>query len=453
MVIKMKLLGLNREEVKQAFKEGKVTIAVYGLGKMGLPLAAVFAEHGANVIGVDINEKVVNNINNGINHINEEPGLDELVRKNVEEGRLRATTDGVWAAKQADVMIIIVPTLTDDRGNLKLDPVYDVVRKISQGLEKGDIIITEATMPPGTTESLIPILKESGLKLGEFGLAHAPERTMTGTAIRDITGQYPKIVGASDEKTLEAVIGIYETINRKGVIPVSSIKAAEAVKVFEGVYRDVNIALANELALWCEEHGLDALEVFKAANTQPYCHLHMPGAGVGGHCIPYYPWFIINLAKKTNPRLIKTAREVNDFMPHHVVELVIKGLNEIGRSLKGSNVLVLGLTFRGGVKEFTKSPAIPIIKELKEWGAKVYVYDPLCTPEDAKRFGAEWKEDFKNIDAIIIVTDHKEFRDLDLDKISKQVRSKVIIDGRNVLDAEKVVKLGFIYFRVGRTHS
>jgi len=449
----MKLLGLNREEVKQAFKEGKVTIAVYGLGKMGLPLAAVFAEHGANVIGVDINEKVVNNINNGINHINEEPGLDELVRKNVEEGRLRATTDGVWAAKQADVMIIIVPTLTDDRGNLKLDPVYDVVRKISQGLEKGDIIITEATMPPGTTESLIPILKESGLKLGEFGLAHAPERTMTGTAIRDITGQYPKIVGASDEKTLEAVIGIYETINRKGVIPVSSIKAAEAVKVFEGVYRDVNIALANELALWCEEHGLDALEVFKAANTQPYCHLHMPGAGVGGHCIPYYPWFIINLAKKTNPRLIKTAREVNDFMPHHVVELVIKGLNEIGRSLKGSNVLVLGLTFRGGVKEFTKSPAIPIIKELKEWGAKVYVYDPLCTPEDAKRFGAEWKEDFKNIDAIIIVTDHKEFRDLDLDKISKQVRSKVIIDGRNVLDAEKVVKLGFIYFRVGRTHS
>ena len=449
----MKLLGLNREEVKQAFKEGKVTIAVYGLGKMGLPLAAVFAEHGANVIGVDINEKVVNNINNGINHINEEPGLDELVRKNVEEGRLRATTDGVWAAKQADVMIIIVPTLTDDRGNLKLDPVYDVVRKISQGLEKGDIIITEATMPPGTTESLIAILKESGLKLGEFGLAHAPERTMTGTAIRDITGQYPKIVGASDEKTLEAVVGIYETINKKGVIPMSSIKAAEAVKVFEGVYRDVNIALANELALWCEEYGLDALEVFKAANTQPYCHLHMPGAGVGGHCIPYYPWFIINLAKKTNPRLIKTAREVNDSMPHHVVELVIKGLNEIGKSLKGSNVLVLGLTFRGGVKEFTKSPAILIIKELKEWGAKVYAYDPLCTPEDAKRFGAEWKEDFKEIDAIVIVTDHKEFKNLDLDKISKQVRSKVIIDGRNVLDAEKVVKLGFIYFRVGRSHS
>ncbi|USH00455.1 nucleotide sugar dehydrogenase [Thermococcus argininiproducens] len=446
----MKLLGLNREEVKRVFKEGKVTIAVYGLGKMGLPLAAVFADHGANVIGVDINNNVVEAINNGTNHINEEPGLSELVEKNVKAGRLKATTDGVWAAKQADVMIILVPTLTDDRGNLKLDPVYDVAKKISKGLEKGDIVITEATMPPGTTESLIPILEESGLKLGEFGLAHAPERTMTGTAIRDITGQYPKIVGASDEKTLEAVIGIYETINKKGVIPMSSIKAAEAVKVFEGVYRDVNIALANELALWCEEHSLDALEVFRAANTQPYCHLHMPGAGVGGHCIPVYPWFVINLAKKTNPRLIKTAREINDSMPHHIVELTIKALNEIGKPLKGSNILVLGLTFRGGVKEFMKAAAKPIIEELKEWGAKVYAYDPLCTPKDAERFGAEWKGDFKDVDAIIITTDHREFKALDLGKIAKQVRNKVIIDGRNVLNVEKAKELGFIYLRVGK---
>lgn len=446
----MKLIGLNREEVKRLFKECKVTIAVYGLGKMGLPLAAVFADHGANVIGVDISEKVVEMVNRGENHVKEEPGLSELVKKNVEAGRLRATTDGVWAAKQADMMVILVPTLTDERGNLKLDPVYDVARKIAKGLEKGDIVITEATMPPGTTESLIPILEESGLKLGEFGLAHAPERTMTGTAIRDITGQYPKIVGASDEKTLEAVIGIYETINRKGVIPMSSIKAAEAVKVFEGVYRDVNIALANELALWCEEHGLDALEVFKAANTQPYCHLHMPGAGVGGHCIPVYPWFVINLAKKTNPRLVKTAREINDSMPHHVVELTIKGLNETGKSLKGSNILVLGLTFRGGVKEFMKSPAIPVIKELKEWGAKVYAYDPLCTKEDAERFGAEWKEDFKDVDTIVIVTDHKEFRNLKLDEIAKEVRTKVIIDGRNVLDVKKAEELGFVYLRVGK---
>ncbi|ASI99341.1 nucleotide sugar dehydrogenase [Thermococcus celer] len=445
----MKLIGLNREEVKNALKTGRVTIAVYGMGKMGLPLAAVFADHGAKVIGVDINERVVENINRGENHIKEEPGLDELVRRNVEVGRLRATTDGIRAAKEADVMVILVPTLTDERGNLKLGPVYDVAEKISKGLERGDIIITEATMPPGTTESLIPIFEKSGLKVGEFGLAHAPERTMTGTAIRDITGQYPKIVGASDEKTLEAVIGIYETINGKGVIPMSSIKAAEAVKVFEGVYRDVNIALANELALWCEEHGLDALEVFQAANTQPYCHLHMPGAGVGGHCIPVYPWFVINLAKKTNPRLIKTAREINDSMPHHVVELTVKGLNDAGRPLKGSNVLVLGLTFRGGVREFMKAAAKPIIEELKEWGANVYAYDPLCTREDAERFGAGWKEDFRGIDAIVITADHREFKELNLERLAGEMRTKVIVDGRNVLDPEKARKYGFRYLKVG----
>ena len=272
---------------------------------------------------------------------------------------------------------------------------------------------------------------------------------MTGTAIRDITGQYPKIVGASDEKTLEAVIGIYETINKKGVIPMSSIKAAEAVKVFEGVYRDVNIALANELAMWCEEHGLDALEVFRAANTQPYCHLHMPGAGVGGHCIPIYPWFVINLAKKSNPRLVKTAREINDSMPHHIVELTIKGLNQVGQPVKGSNILILGLTFRGGVREFMKSAAIPVIKELKEWGANIYAYDPLCTPEDAERFGAEWKEDFKDIDVIVITADHKEFKSLNLKEIAEQVRNKIIIDGRNVLEPEKAQKHDFIYLRVG----
>ncbi|ASJ10321.1 NDP-sugar dehydrogenase [Thermococcus sp. P6] len=449
----MKLLGLDREKVRNAIEKGRVTVAVYGLGKMGLPLAAVFAEHGAKVIGVDINENVVEMINRGENHVKEEPGLDELLKKNVEEGRLSATTDGVEAARKADVMVILVPTLTDERGNLKLDPVYDVAHKISQGLEKGDVVITEATMPPGTTESIIPILEESGLKIGEFGLGHAPERTMTGTAIRDITGQYPKIVGASDERTLEALIGIYETINRKGVIPMSSIKAAEAVKVFEGIYRDVNIALANELALWCEEHGLDALEVFKAANTQPYCHLHMPGAGVGGHCIPVYPWFVINLAGRTNPRLTKTAREINDSMPHHIVELVIKGLNEAGRPVKGSNVLVLGLTFRGGVREFMKAAAKPIIQELKEWGASVYAYDPLCTPEDAERFGATWKEDFKGVDVVVITADHREFKKLDLNRMSAEMRSKVIVDGRNVLDPEEVEKLGFGYFRVGRVRN
>jgi nucleotide sugar dehydrogenase len=443
--------SMSREEIKEKLRNGEITIAVYGLGKMGLPLAAVFAEHGAKVIGVDINEKVVENINRGINHIKEEPGLDELVKKNVKERRLMATTNGIKASKESDIKIILVPTLADNRGNLKLDVVYDVCEKIASGLKKGDVVITEATMPPGTTENLIPILEKSGLKLGEFGLAHCPERTMTGTAIRDITGEYPKIVGANNKDTLEVVIGLYETINKKGVIPMSPIKAAEAVKVFEGVYRDVNIGLANELSLWCEEHKLDILEIIRAANTQPYCSIHLPGAGVGGHCIPIYPWFVTNTTKNVNLRIIKTARELNDYMPRHVVELTIKGLNKIGKAIKNSNVLILGLTFRGGVKEFTKSPALDIIKNLKEWEANIFVYDPLCNEEDIKNLNVKWKDDFRNIDVIIIATDHKEFKDLDLNNVLKEIENKVIIDGKNVLDPKKVKNMGFIYFGVGRT--
>jgi len=445
----MKILGLSKSTVKEYFIKGKITFAVYGLGKMGLPLATILANYGAMVIGVDINEEIVKKINMGISHIENEPELDSLVKKNVEAGRLYATNDGIYAAKKSDVQIILVPTLADDKGNLNLKSVFDIAETISKGLEKGDIVITESTMPPGTTEKLIPILEKSGIKIGDFGIAHAPERTMSGTAIRDITLQYPKIIGANSIETLEAVKGIYEVINRKGVISMSSIKAAEAVKVFEGVYRDVNIALANELALWCEENGLDALEIIRAANTQPYCHIHMPGAGVGGHCIPIYPWFIINSAKKTNMELLVKARERNDFMPRHIVELIIKALNKIGKALKDSNILILGLTFRGGVKEFRKSPALDIIKELKEWGAKIFVYDPICTPKDAVKLGVMWKEDYKDIDAIIITNDHKEFKELDISLIDKQVRNKIIIDGRNILDSKRLDKKGFIYYRVG----
>jgi len=263
----MKVYGRSPDEVKKSFKD--ITVAVYGLGKMGLPLANVFADKGAFVVGVDINENVVEDLNRGINHVKEEPGLDELLRKNIEKGKFSATSNFVDAAQKADVMIILVPTLVK-KNRVDLSIVYSVAEEIAKGLQKGAIIITENTMPPGSTGELIPVLEKSGLKCGkDFGLAHCPERTMTGTAIRDITVQYPKVVGGLDKETTGALVGLYSVINSRGVIPVSSIKAAEAVKVFEGVFRDVNVALANELSLVCRKLDIDAKEVFETANTQP----------------------------------------------------------------------------------------------------------------------------------------------------------------------------------------
>ena len=324
----MKIYGKSSDEVKKLFNESKIIISVYGLGKMGLPLANVFADKGADVLGVDINKDVVKNLNKGINHIKEEPGLDELLRKNIENWKFSATTDFIDAAKKADVIIILVPTLVKEN-KVDLSIVHSVAREIAKSLQKGTIIITENTMPPGSTEDLIPILENSGLKCGkDFGLAHCPERTMTGTAVRDITRQYPKVVGGIDKKTTDALIGLYSVINSGGVIPVSSIKAAEAVKVFEGVYRDVNIALANELSLVCKKLDIDAKEVFETANTQPYCSIHKPGY-VGGHCIPYYPHFVMD----DDTKLIEIARKINESVIDRLVEDTASALSNVKKEI------------------------------------------------------------------------------------------------------------------------
>jgi UDP-N-acetyl-D-mannosaminuronic acid dehydrogenase len=447
----MKIYGMNKKKIVNALRNGDITVSIYGLGKMGLPLATVFAENGAKVVGVDINNKVVETVNNGVNPIEGEEGLDELVQKNVRSKRLVATSDAVQAAKYADVMIIIVPTYLNNDYTPDLEGVKSVCRSISCGIKKGDFVILESTAPPGTTDAMIrPILEKSGLKARrDFGLAHCPERTYSSRAIKDITGDLNfKIVGGIDSKSTQAAAALYSAINKRGVVCVTDAKTAEAVKVFEGIYRDVNIALANELALVCDELGIDAISVFEAANTDRFCHILKPGCGVGGHCIPVYPYFILKNVNR-ECELVTVARKLNDSMPHHMVELVSSGLREIKKKIGDSKILTLGLSFRGGVKEKRKSPAIPIIQELKMLKAKVYCYDPLFTKEEIEGFGVEYKSDFRGLDCIVIVTDHQEFRGYDWEKIGKELRNKVIVDGRQIVDPARVRGMGYIYRGIG----
>ena len=452
----MKVCGLGKKAITDAFISGRVTVAVYGLGKMGLPLAAVFADKGAKVIGVDVDQKLVNDINEGRCPVANEPGLPEMLKANLARGRLSATTDGVAAAKESDVMVIIVPCLLNSDKSPDLAAITAVCSSISRGLSKGDFVILETTVPPRTTKDVVlPILKQSGLKEGEFGLAFCPERTSSGRAIRDITGAYMKVVGGIDKESAETAEAIYSVINKKGVITVSDTTTAEAVKLFEGVYRDVNIALSNELALVCREMGISSTEVFPVVN-EPFDEEHQryhvnllrPGAGVGGHCIPVYPYFVTKTTG-TDTSLIKLARKINDSMPFHMVDLIIEGLNELGRNVRGSNILILGLAFRGGVKETRNSPAIPIIQRLKKLHANVFLYDPLFSKEEIESFGAAYNDSFDNMDCLVIVTDHKEFREYDWQKIGNKMRSKVIVDGRQVLEPAKVKRLGFVYRGIG----
>jgi len=452
----MKVFGLEKKAIEEAFTSGKVTVAVYGLGKMGLPLAAVLADKGARVIGVDISSEVVGQVNKGKCPVLNEPGLSEMIKANVAKGRLSATTDGVAAARESDVMVILVPCLLNSDKSPDLAAMTAVCSAISGGLSEGDLVILETTVPLRTTKDVVlPILKESGLKEGEFGLAFCPERTSSGRAIRDITGAYVKVVGGIDKESAETAGAIYSVINKKGVITVSDTTTAEAVKLFEGIYRDVNIALSNELALVCRGFGVNAGEVFRVANEpiseetgHPYVSLLQPGAGVGGHCIPVYPYFVTETTG-TDTSLIKLARKINESMPFHMVDLIIEGLNELGRGVQGSSILILGLAFRGGVKETRNSPAIPIIQRLKKLHASVFLYDPLFSKEEIESFGAADRDSFDNMDCLVIVTDHKEFREYDWQKIGSKMRNKVIVDGRQVLEPAEVRKLGFIYKGIG----
>lgn len=450
----MKLYSLTPEKIK-SIKPQDVTVSVYGVGKMGLPLAVVFAYKGFTVIGVDVNETTVHAVNIGKNPVLGEDGLDEMLNTVVQNKKLYATTDLIDASKKSDIKIIIVPTYIDDNNNPDLSIVKSVTKAIGKGLQKGDIVILESTAPPGTTMSVVGKLLEMESKLKihkDFSVAHCPERTSSGTAIEDIMGRLcPKIVGGSDEKTTSIMQKIYGFINGKGVIPVKDTLTAELVKVWEGVYRDVNIAFANSMYLNCREMGIDAIEVINACNTDYYCRILKPSPGVGGHCIPVYPYFILN-AVKENKDLLTLSRKINDSMSSHVIQLAKNALKEKGLLIKNANILVLGLAYRAGVKETRKSPGLKIARELMEISDHIFGYDPMFNEKETAQLGLSYKKDFKNIDCIIITTSEKEFKDSDWKKIAGQMKTKIIIQGGDIIDNKVLEKSGFYVQRIGYAH-
>ncbi len=445
-----KIYGLPSDQVTALLRAGKITIDIVGIGKMGLPLAALLAREGAKVIGVRRNEELVQQINRGICPITEEPDLAEMIDETVAKGLLRATTDGAEAAKESDAILILVPLLVDGRGNPDFGQMQEACSSVAQGLEKGDLVIIETTMPPGSTQDVvIPALEKSGLSAGEdFGVAHAPERLMTGRVIRNMY-RYPKIVGGLDGKSAEAAAGLYTPFGE--VVRVGGLATAELVKVAEGVYRDVNIAYANTLALFCERHGVDAWEVIAAANhqTSDYCHIHLPGSGVGGHCIPVYPWFLINKGREygTDVSLIADGRRINDSMPAHMKELVDLCLKDQEKTQGESSIGVLGIAFRGGVKENRLSPGIALLRLLDGYG-KVVAHDPMYSQGEIAAMGFEPAtfEEILSCDCVVLVTAHREYSDRS--ELLAAISSR-LVDGRNMVP-EARYRIGSLVSRGAR---
>jgi len=424
-----------------------MTIVVLGLGYVGLPAAVTFASNGYTVIGVDIDYSKVKAINTGKCYIRE-PGLDILLRESVSKGLLRATTDAVKAIKQCDAVIIAVPTPVK-QGVMDLSYLKDALVTVKKGQHKGMLVVIESTIPPGTTVNLAkPILEESGLKVEkDFYLAHVPERIAPGRAIYELLHE-PRVVGGVGPRSTEKALELYSKVN-SNLYPTDA-TTAEFVKLIENTFRDLNIAFANLLALIAEKLGIDVYEAIRLANTHPRVNIHMPGAGVGGPCLTKDPYMLASLYKEFwGTQLIELARKINEYMPKHTVEIVEKALKEDGLSIEDAKITILGAAYKGGVDDARESPAKYIVKELLGKGARVVVYDPYTN----ESFGAErtdTQEDaIKDADAIVIVTDHPEFRNLNLENIAKLVRHKIIVDGRRVIEPYQAIKYGFRYYGIG----
>ncbi|AXE39969.1 nucleotide sugar dehydrogenase [Acidipropionibacterium virtanenii] len=413
-------------------------IAVVAMGKIGLPLAVQFAEKGHDVVGVDVQQRVVDEVNKGNEPFPGEAFLDEKLKKLVPAGKLRATTDYADAIPDADAVVLVVPLFVNDE---TWEPDFgwmdDATRSLAAHLTKDTVISYETTLPVGTTRNRWkPLIEEiSGLKEGEdFTLVFSPERVLTGRVFADLR-RYPKLVGGLSAEGTAKGIELYEQLldfddrpdlpRPNGVWNMGTAEAAEMAKLAETTYRDVNIGLANQFGKFADKNGIDVYKVIDACNSQPYSHIHRPGIAVGGHCIPVYP----RLYLWTDPdaSIVRTARQANMTMPQYCVDQAASVLGD----LKGQKIVVLGASYRGKVKETAFSGVFPTVKDLVDAGAEVTVHDPMFTDAELEKFGFTPYHIGEAVDGALLQADHPEYKDLgpnDLPGI------RVLVDGRHVVD-------------------
>jgi UDP-N-acetyl-D-mannosaminuronic acid dehydrogenase len=442
----------------------KRTIVVIGMGYVGIPAAALLADvPGHNVIGIQRRSRrsgwKIDWINSGKNPFEgDEPGMDELIARVVLEKKTLRVTDDFTVCRDADVILIDVQTPT----NTERIPEYLSLRTVSAQaanyLQPGTLVIIESTVAPGTTEHVVkPILEEgSGLKAGEdFYLAFSYERVMPGKLLEYIT-DFPRVVGGIDGESTRRAVELYKTIVRSGheVTP-TSVLTAELAKTMENAYRDVNIAFANEMARVCEVMGVDVYEIRHLMNARHDRHMHLAGAGVGGHCLPKDPWLLKFGVDTygTSPvpmRLIALAREINDEMPSHLVELTVRALAEHGIDAGQAKVAVLGVAYLEDSDDTRNTPATPVIEALQAKGAKVAVHDPYVRELEGFELTRNLDQALAHADAAVLVTRHRQYDALDLAWLRATMRTPILIDGRNVFDAAAVRAAGLTYKAIGK---
>jgi nucleotide sugar dehydrogenase len=449
-------MKLEAKALDSADKRRKYTICVVGCGRIGLPTACAFAEAGFRVIGVDADPSVINALKKGRASF-VETGLAELVKKHVKSGRIKATGDAHKAASRSDVILIAVATTIDEKKKPDYSYVEKACKDVGKGLRRGTLIILASTVGQGITETLVKDTLEnaSGLKAGkDYGLANSPTRAAPGRVLEDLA-TYARIVGAINEESYKIADLILGTVCRGRIIRVHDMRTAETVKLFENVYRDVCLALSNDLGLLCEKTKIDYLEAQAAANTQPHCHLLRPGI-VGGH-IPKDPYLLLEEAENAgaNLSLVALARKINDEMPKHTVKLAREALSKCQKPFRRAKIALLGVSYSPNTKEHRGSAIARIVKAFSDKGALVRVFDPLYSYKELKDMGYPAERTLskavEGTDCLVIVVGHNRFKRLNFRKLKLlMTKSAAIVDMGHVIEPEKAEKAGFVYRGVGR---
>ncbi len=443
---------MTYKELKHKIEEKAAVIGIIGMGYVGLPMASLFADRGYQVKGADINEKIVKTIMSGQSPINE-TGLKEIVRAEVESGRLTATTDIDSVVKESDIIVIVVQTPINDEKRPDLKAFKSACKTVADNLSKGKLVVIESTIPPGTMKNIVvpTIYEKTKMTAGrDYFLAYSPERAIPTRTLEEIQTN-SRVIGGINKESSTLASALYSTITT-GELMTASLGTAEMVKIIENTYRDVNIALSNEIAMFCEKLGVDAIEAIKIANKHPRVNLHLPGPGVGGHCIPKDPYFLISKAEELGMdlKIISSARQINESMPSHILDLIESSLKKIDKDIKTSKVSILGIAYKGNTDDTRGTPSEKIIKTLMKMDVDLISHDPFVSNDFGGKFSNNLEEVIEDSDCLVILTDHDIYREMDLKSFTDMMnKPSVIIDGRRILDPEAVEKAGAMYTGIG----
>jgi len=454
-MLNLKINMNNFDDVLKSLESHTLRICVIGIGRIGLPTALSFAKSGLVTIGVDINKILVDEINSGKFPLKDEPGYDKIFDDVLKKKTFSATTNIEDAVTNSDLILLSLPTPMDENNVPDYSALKNVASQLSNFLSPNSLVIVESTIEPGFIEDeMVSIITKSGrLKIEDnFSIGVCPENANPGEILHDFT-HLPRLVGGINSNIAKIIQLIYNFVFSVELVEMPNCKTANAVKLTTNVFRDINIAFVNELALMFEKLGIDTMKVLEAAKAKYNFQVHYPGAGVGGPCLPINSYQLLNTARRTGVKLsiIESSRKINELMPDHVIQLTIDAFNESKKSLEKSKILIMGISYKPNVKDIQLSPAKDIIKKFQNLGSIVHIYDPFFSSTEI--FGLQVENNFENIlsemDAVVIVTGHDVFKEIKIDSFLK-IKSKILIDSRGIIDIISVKNKDIIFRGLGR---